>query len=39
MEHYVDGGMVNGKSPIGRGPAEDEILYVWGPDVPETFLD
>jgi hypothetical protein len=39
IEHYADGDLVNDKNPIGRGPAEDEMLYVWGPDVPETFLD
>jgi Glyoxalase/Bleomycin resistance protein/Dioxygenase superfamily len=39
IEHYADGDLVNAKNPIGRNPAEDEMLYVWGPDVPSTFLD
>jgi Glyoxalase/Bleomycin resistance protein/Dioxygenase superfamily len=39
VEHCANGNLINDKNPIGRVPAEDEMLYIWGPDVPETFLD
>jgi len=39
VEHYADGDLVNEKTPIGYGPAGDEALAVWGPEVPATFLD
>lgn len=39
IEHYADGDLVNEKTPIAYGPAGDESLAVWGPDVPATFLD
>ncbi|PQE12303.1 trihydroxytoluene oxygenase protein [Rutstroemia sp. NJR-2017a BVV2] len=39
IEHYADGDQINHKTPIGRGPAGDESLAVWGPEVPATFLD
>jgi len=38
VEHYADGDLVNEDTPIGFGPAEDEGLAVWGPDVPAEFL-
>ncbi|CAH0017106.1 unnamed protein product [Clonostachys rhizophaga] len=39
VEHYADGDVINSETPIGYGPAGDESLAVWGPDVPKTFLD
>ncbi|KAI0398036.1 trihydroxytoluene oxygenase [Xylariaceae sp. FL0594] len=39
IEHYIDGDVVNQKTPIGYGPAGDESLAVWGPEVPKWFLD
>ncbi|KAH6673418.1 trihydroxytoluene oxygenase [Halenospora varia] len=39
IEHYADGDQINCKTPIGRGPAGDESLAVWGPEVPATFLE
>lgn len=39
VEHYVDGDLVNEKTPTGRGLAGDESLAVWGPGVPGWFLD
>ncbi|KAH8817441.1 trihydroxytoluene oxygenase [Xylogone sp. PMI_703] len=39
IEHYADGDLVTEETPIGWGPAGDEALAVWGPDVPKTFLD
>jgi len=39
IEHYADGDLVNEDTPIGFGPAGDEALAVWGPEVPKTFLD
>lgn len=38
IEHYADGDLVNDKTPIGYGPAGDEFLAVWGPEVPSWFL-
>ncbi|KAF7180912.1 hypothetical protein CNMCM7691_000041 [Aspergillus felis] len=39
IEHYADGDLVNEETPIGYGPAGDESLAVWGPEVPKWFLD
>ncbi|KAH8585710.1 Glyoxalase/Bleomycin resistance protein/Dihydroxybiphenyl dioxygenase [Bisporella sp. PMI_857] len=39
IEHYTDGDTVNDKTPIGYGPAGNESLAVWGPDVPLNFLE
>lgn len=39
IEHYADGDLVNEKTPIAYGPAGDESLAVWGPDVPASFLN
>ncbi|QKX61450.1 uncharacterized protein TRUGW13939_08598 [Talaromyces rugulosus] len=39
IEHYADGDLVNGKPPIAYGPAGDESLAFWGPDVLATFLN
>lgn len=38
VEHYADGDLVNEDTPVGRGPAGDEGLFIWGPEVPEGFL-
>ncbi|KAI0554713.1 trihydroxytoluene oxygenase [Xylaria curta] len=38
IEHYIDGDVVNHKTPIGYSPAGDEALAVWGPEVPSWFL-
>ncbi|KAI0448204.1 trihydroxytoluene oxygenase [Xylaria telfairii] len=38
IEHYIDGDVVNHKTPIGYSPAGDESLAVWGPEVPSWFL-
>ncbi|KAJ6150285.1 hypothetical protein N7471_001484 [Penicillium samsonianum] len=38
IEHYADGDLVNDQTPIGYGPAGDEFLAVWGPEVPSWFL-
>ncbi len=39
IEHYADGDLVNENTPIGYGPARDESLAVWGPEVPQWFLE
>ncbi|KAI9711543.1 MAG: hypothetical protein M1820_002107 [Bogoriella megaspora] len=39
VEHYADGDLVTDSTPIGYGPAGDESLAVWGPEVPKTFLE
>ncbi|KAJ5082898.1 hypothetical protein N7532_011941 [Penicillium argentinense] len=39
IEHYADGDLVNDQTPIGYGPAGDESLAVWGPEVPAWFLN
>lgn len=38
IEHYADGDLVNCETQITYGPAGDESLAVWGPDVPARFL-
>ncbi|KAL2825363.1 MFS transporter [Aspergillus cavernicola] len=38
IEHYADGDLVNSQTPVGYGPAGDESLAVWGPEVPSWFL-
>ncbi|BAE56786.1 Glyoxalase/Bleomycin resistance protein/Dihydroxybiphenyl dioxygenase [Aspergillus flavus] len=38
IENYTDGDLVNNQTPIGYGPAGDESLAVWGPEVPAWFL-
>ncbi|KAI6359988.1 hypothetical protein MCOR31_009256 [Pyricularia oryzae] len=38
MEHYVDGDLLDMSEPTHRMAASPDTLYVWGPDVPETFL-
>jgi hypothetical protein len=38
IEHYADGDLVNENTPVGYGPAGDESLAVWGPEVPSWFL-
>ncbi|KAL2837463.1 Glyoxalase/Bleomycin resistance protein/Dihydroxybiphenyl dioxygenase [Aspergillus pseudoustus] len=38
VEHYADGDSVNNQTPVGYGPAGDESLAVWGPEVPAWFL-
>lgn len=39
VEHYADGDLINEDTPIGYGPAVNESLAVWGPEVPKEFLD
>lgn len=39
IEHYADGDLVNDQIPTGRLPAADEALAIWGPAVPDGFLD
>lgn len=39
VEHYADGDLINEDTPIGYGPAGHEGLAVWGPEVPQTFLE
>ncbi|OKL61071.1 hypothetical protein UA08_03339 [Talaromyces atroroseus] len=39
IEHYADGDLVNENTPIGYGPAGNESLAVWGPEVPAWFLE
>lgn len=39
LEHYVDGDQVNCETPITRDVASPDGLYIWGPDLPPTFMD
>ena len=39
LEHYSDGDQVNCETPIMRDAASPDGLYVWGPDLPPTFMD
>lgn len=34
----MDGDLVNCETPVARSKLGKEGLYVWGPDVPSTFL-
>jgi hypothetical protein len=38
IDHFADGDLVNNQSPVAYGPASDESLSVWGPDLPKGFL-
>ncbi|MCJ1378296.1 hypothetical protein MMC17_001393 [Xylographa soralifera] len=37
-KHYTNGDTVNGKTPVGLGPASSESLSVWGAELPLEFL-
>ncbi|WPH02469.1 Hypothetical protein R9X50_00533300 [Acrodontium crateriforme] len=39
IEHYADGDLVNKDTPVGWGSAGHESLAVWGPEVPQWFLE
>ncbi|KAI8938092.1 hypothetical protein NX059_005762 [Plenodomus lindquistii] len=39
VEHYADGDLVNIDTPLAYGPAGNEGLAVWGPEVPLKFLE
>ena len=39
LEHYVDGDQVNCETPISRDVASPDGLYIWGPDLPATFMN
>ena len=39
IEHHADGDLVNQDTAIRHLPAGHESLAVWGPDVPEAFLN
>ncbi|KAM5527618.1 hypothetical protein FOXYSP1_19980 [Fusarium oxysporum f. sp. phaseoli] len=39
VEHYADGDLVNKDTPVSFLPAGNESLAVWGPEVPDNFLD
>ncbi|KAI3572671.1 Glyoxalase/Bleomycin resistance protein/Dihydroxybiphenyl dioxygenase [Fusarium oxysporum f. sp. albedinis] len=39
IEHYADGDLVNKDTPLSLLPAGNESLAVWGPEVPDKFLD
>lgn len=39
VEHYADGDLVNEDTPMSYGPAGHEGLAVWGPEVPQEFLE
>ncbi|SCV48630.1 unnamed protein product [Fusarium fujikuroi] len=39
IEHYADGDLVNKDTPVSYLPAGNESLAVWGPEVPDGFLD
>lgn len=38
LEHYVDGDQVNCDTPITRDVASPDGLYIWGPDLPPSFM-
>ena len=38
VEHYADGDLVNRKTETHREQAAKHSLYVWGPNVPKSFL-
>ncbi|KAL3459473.1 Glyoxalase/Bleomycin resistance protein/Dihydroxybiphenyl dioxygenase [Aspergillus heterothallicus] len=39
VEHYVDGDLVDETHPTNRTLASPNNLHVWGPDLPEGFLE
>jgi len=39
IEHYSDGDQVNCHTETSTLPASDEALAIWGPAVPEGFMD
>jgi hypothetical protein len=38
LEHYSDGDLVNASTDIAKSKLSKDGLYIWGPEVPETFL-
>ncbi|KAK3687891.1 Glyoxalase/Bleomycin resistance protein/Dihydroxybiphenyl dioxygenase [Podospora appendiculata] len=38
LEHYVDGDLLDMNEPTHRTKAAPGNLHVWGPEVPDTFL-
>ncbi|KAI8669823.1 hypothetical protein NCS56_00785500 [Fusarium sp. Ph1] len=38
VEHYTDGDLVNGETPVAYVEAGSESLAVWGPKLPATFM-
>ncbi|OQV03520.1 hypothetical protein CLAIMM_08556 [Cladophialophora immunda] len=38
VEHYSDGDLVNEDSAFEQHPAGPESLYVWGPNIPLSFM-
>lgn len=38
VEHYADGDLVNGSSPVAFVEAGSDSLAIWGPEVPADFL-
>lgn len=39
VEHYSDGDLVNEDSSYSRLPSGPDSLYVWGPDIPLSFVN
>jgi len=39
MEHYSDGDQVNSATSVAKSKLSKDGLFVWGPDVPDTFLE
>ncbi|RFU32154.1 NAD(P)H oxidase (H(2)O(2)-forming)/Kynurenine 3-monooxygenase, partial [Scytalidium lignicola] len=37
VEHYADGDMVNGDTPVQKSLATPAVLSVWGPKLPTTW--
>lgn len=38
VEHYSDGDLVNQNTPVSKEPAGPQSLYVWGPNIPSSFM-
>ena len=39
LEHYVDGDLVDASHPTQKSAAAKDRVHVWGPDLPDGFLD
>ena len=39
IEHYVDGDVVNAKTPVKRQAAGPDTLSIWGPPLPASFTE
>ncbi|KAK2767557.1 hypothetical protein FQN54_003715 [Arachnomyces sp. PD_36] len=39
LEHYIDGDLVDESHPTNHSLASPDSLHIWGPDLPDGFLE